>query len=103
MSGKVRLDFGLNRRMPIIGMKGRINISHRFFINVYGDVGGFGAGSEFTWQALLDSGFQVSRWFALVAEPASSRAHLTAFCFIASMPNMLRSKGDSNDQPKRPR
>ena len=24
-------------------------------------------GSEFTWQALLGSGFQVSRWFALIA------------------------------------
>jgi hypothetical protein len=45
----------------------RIQISHWFFINAYGDVGGFGAGSELMWQALLGSGIQVSRWFAMIA------------------------------------
>ena len=52
---------------PIIGIKGRIQVSHWFFINAYGDVGGFGAGSDLTWQALLGSGFQVSRWCGIIA------------------------------------
>jgi hypothetical protein len=47
-------------------MKGRISISRWFFINAYGDVGGFSAGSEFTWQALAGAGFQISKWFALI-------------------------------------
>jgi hypothetical protein len=71
LQGNLLPDLDITRHVswvdPIIGMKGRIQISHWFFINAYGDVGGFGAGSEFTWQALLGSGIQVSRWFALIA------------------------------------
>ena len=71
LQGHLLPDLNITRHVswvdPIIGMKGRISFSHWFFINAYGDVGGFGAGSEFTWQALLGSGFQVSRWCAIIA------------------------------------
>jgi hypothetical protein len=70
LQGRLVPDLDITRHLswvdPIIGMKGRIGISHWFFINAYGDVGGFGAGSEFTFQALLGSGFQISRWFAVI-------------------------------------
>ena len=71
LQGNLLPDLDITRHVswvdPIIGMKGRIEISRWFFFNAYGDVGGFGAGSEFTWQALLGSGIQVSRWCALIA------------------------------------
>jgi hypothetical protein len=71
LQGHLLPDLNITRHLswvdPIIGMKGRISFSHWFFINAYGDVGGFDAGSEFTWQALLGSGFQVSRWCAIIA------------------------------------
>ena len=71
LQGHLLPDLDITRYLswvdPIIGMKGRIQISRWFFINAYGDVGGFGAGSDFTWQALLGTGFQVSRWFAIIA------------------------------------
>ena len=71
LQGNLLPDFDISRHIswvdPIIGLKGRIQISRWFFINAYGDVGGFGAGSDLTWQALLGSGFQVSRWFAIIA------------------------------------
>jgi hypothetical protein len=71
LEGHLLQDLNISRHTswvdPIIGMKGRISLSRWFFINAYGDVGGFDAGSEFTWQALLGTGFQISRWFAILA------------------------------------
>ena len=47
---------------PIIGIRGRYYVSRAVFLNLCGDIGGFGAGSEFSWQALGGVGVQVSRW-----------------------------------------
>lgn len=47
---------------PIIGLRGRHYVSRAVFLNWYGDVGGFGAGSEFTWQVLGGIGIQAARW-----------------------------------------
>lgn len=47
---------------PIIGMRGRCYLSNLFFVNGYGDVGGFGAGSELSWQVLGTVGIQAARW-----------------------------------------
>ena len=47
---------------PIIGLRGRYYVSRAVFLNVYGDIGGFGAGSEFSWQALAGVGVQAARW-----------------------------------------
>jgi len=47
---------------PIIGLRGRYYVSRAVFLNGYGDVGGFGAGSELSWQVLGAVGIQTARW-----------------------------------------
>jgi opacity protein-like surface antigen len=51
---------------PIVGLRTRAMITDWLFIPIRGDIGGFGANSELTWQALAGVGFQVSRWFGIV-------------------------------------
>ena len=51
---------------PVIGLRTQTHLTHWLFIPVRGDIGGFGANSELTWQALAGVGAQISRWFALV-------------------------------------
>lgn len=52
---------------PVIGLRTRTNITDWLFIPLRGDIGGFGANSELTWQAFGGLGFQISRWAAIVA------------------------------------
>jgi hypothetical protein len=47
---------------PIIGLRGRYYVSRAVFLNGYADVGGFGAGSELSWQVLGAVGVQAARW-----------------------------------------
>jgi hypothetical protein len=47
---------------PIFGLRGRYYVSRVVFLNGYGDVGGFGAGSELSWQVLGSIGIQAARW-----------------------------------------
>jgi len=47
---------------PIVGMRGRYYVSRVVFLNGYGDIGGFGAGSELSWQVLGAVGVQAARW-----------------------------------------
>jgi hypothetical protein len=47
---------------PIFGLRGRYYVSRAVFLNGYGDIGGFGAGSEFSWQVLGGIGVQAARW-----------------------------------------
>ena len=47
---------------PIFGLRGRYYVSRAWYLNLYGDVGGFGAGSQLTWQVLGGVGVQVSHW-----------------------------------------
>jgi hypothetical protein len=47
---------------PILGLRGRYYFSPLFFLNGYGDVGGFGAGSELSWQVVGAVGIQAARW-----------------------------------------
>jgi hypothetical protein len=47
---------------PIIGLRGRYYVSPLVFLNAYGDIGGFGAGSELSWQVLGSIGVQAARW-----------------------------------------
>ena len=47
---------------PIFGLRGRYYLSPLFFLNGYGDIGGFGAGSELSWQVLGTIGIQAARW-----------------------------------------
>jgi hypothetical protein len=47
---------------PIFGLRGRYYVSRAVFLNLYGDVGGFGVGSDLSWQLLGGIGIQASRW-----------------------------------------
>ncbi len=58
----VNLSNGENWVDPIVGLRGRHYVSRAVFLTWYGDIGGFGAGSEFSWQALGGIGIQAARW-----------------------------------------
>ncbi|MEI6674208.1 MAG: hypothetical protein WCO57_03415 [Verrucomicrobiota bacterium] len=42
---------------PIIGARFQHELSNNFFVRAVGDVGGFGAASQFTWQAMAGIGY----------------------------------------------
>jgi len=44
---------------PFIGARTQIDLGERFMLRVRGDVGGFGAGSDFAWQAIGTVGWNV--------------------------------------------
>lgn len=52
---------------PVIGFRSRAYLSDWLFVIARGDIGGFGANSELTWQAFAGAGAQISRWAAFVA------------------------------------
>lgn len=47
---------------PVISARGHVRLSERFGFSAYGDIGGFGAGSEFTWQVLGTLDWQAKDW-----------------------------------------
>lgn len=51
---------------PVVGLRTRTYLTDWLFIPIRGDIGGFGANSELTWQAFGGVGFQISRWAAFV-------------------------------------
>ena len=46
---------------PFIGLRARYNFNDRFYVTAKGDIGGFGVGSEFTWQAEAALGFHLTQ------------------------------------------
>lgn len=46
---------------PYIGVRGRYNISERFYLTAKADIGGFGAGSDLSWQAEAAVGMMVTK------------------------------------------
>jgi opacity protein-like surface antigen len=50
---------------PIIAVRARCRLTDWAYLGAYGDIGGFGVGSDLTWQASAQLGFQISRSFAL--------------------------------------
>lgn len=46
---------------PIIGLRGQINLTKWLFLAAQGDVGGFGAGSQITWNAQATIGVNFTR------------------------------------------
>jgi hypothetical protein len=46
---------------PLIGVHALAPLNDRWWLGVRADVGGFGVGSELTWQAYADIGFRVSK------------------------------------------
>lgn len=52
---------------PIVGANLTLPLGKKFSLNVRGDVGGFGVGSDFTWQAFPYLSWQFARWGSLQA------------------------------------
>lgn len=52
---------------PVISARGQVRLAERFGLSVYGDIGGFGAGSEFTWQVLGTLDWQATDWLRVQA------------------------------------
>jgi opacity protein-like surface antigen len=52
---------------PIIGLRGRLNLSPDFFLTSWGMIGGFGVSSDFTWDVMGGLGYQASDSISLVA------------------------------------
>jgi hypothetical protein len=53
-------DAGKSWIDPLVGVHAFAPLSERWWLGIRGDVGGFGVGSELTWQAYADIGFKVS-------------------------------------------
>jgi len=52
---------------PIVGLRGRLNLSPEFFLTSWGMIGGFGVSSDFTWDVMGGLGYEVSDSISLVA------------------------------------
>ena len=52
---------------PLVGVHLFVPLSDTWWIGVRGDVGGFGVGSELTWQAYADIGFRISKLVSVLA------------------------------------
>jgi len=50
---------------PIVGGRFRRDLSEKLWVNLRGDVGGFGAGSDFSWFLSAVGGYRVSRLISL--------------------------------------
>jgi opacity protein-like surface antigen len=49
---------------PILGAKLRYDLTHHWFGSILGDVGGFGVGSDISWNVFGGLGYQFTSWFA---------------------------------------
>jgi len=50
---------------PVVGARVSLPLGNKFTFNVSGDVGGFGVGSDLTWQAFPYFSWQFTRWGSL--------------------------------------
>ncbi len=51
---------------PLVGVHAFVPLSKKWWIGLRGDVGGFGVGSELTWQAYADIGFRASHLVSII-------------------------------------
>jgi hypothetical protein len=51
---------------PIIGAKGRVNLSDQFYLTGWGMVGGFGVSSDFTWDVMAALGYEFTDRISMV-------------------------------------
>jgi hypothetical protein len=66
-TGQPTTSLALDERWtdPFLGARASIDLSPRVMLQLHGDVGGFDAGSKFTWQALGTLRYRISsRWAA---------------------------------------
>lgn len=52
---------------PLIGVKGRYNIQGNWYMSGWAMIGGFGAGSDFTWDVLGNVGYEINGWVDVFA------------------------------------
>jgi hypothetical protein len=52
---------------PFVGLRGRLDITDNLYTFARGDVGGFGVGSDFVWNANLGVGFEITDNFDIAA------------------------------------
>lgn len=52
---------------PMVGIRGRVDINPSWYLTGWGMIGGFGAGSDLTWDVLATVGYQWNQKFSLVA------------------------------------
>lgn len=57
-SGSRRFDFSEDWVDPIVGFRSIIGLSDSWFLQTAGDIGGFGAASDLTWQAVAAIGYR---------------------------------------------
>lgn len=62
-----RLDGDQDWVDPIVGLRYKYSFSDKWSLQLYGDIGGFGASSDFTWQGLALIDFQPWKNVAFVA------------------------------------
>ena len=60
-------DVGKKWIDPLIGVHAFVPLSEKWWLGLRGDIGGFGVGTELTWQAYADIGFRVSHLVSIVA------------------------------------
>ncbi len=52
---------------PLVGIRGQADFNDKAFFRYYGDIGGFGASSELTWQAFAGLGYNCTPSVSLLA------------------------------------
>jgi hypothetical protein len=62
-----RIDANESFVDPLVGVHVLAPLSEKWWFGLRGDVGGFGVGSQLTWQAYADIGFRVSRLVSFIA------------------------------------
>lgn len=59
-------DVGKKWIDPLIGVHAFVPLSEKWWLGLRGDIGGFGVGTEFAWQAYADIGFRASHLVSIV-------------------------------------
>jgi hypothetical protein len=58
--GQVTRDASVDWVDPVVGLRGQAMLGDRWFFRYNGDIGGFGAGSDLTWQVFAGFGFRIN-------------------------------------------
>lgn len=67
---------------PLIGGKGRFNVSENVYLSGWALIGGFGTGSDFMWDVWGNVGYQVNDWFDVFAGFRAAGADYQSGSFV---------------------
>jgi hypothetical protein len=51
---------------PLVGVRARVDVGSGFFVNAWGNVGGFGAASDLTWDVYGGLGYEWNGWLSSI-------------------------------------